>query len=252
MKKITTILGLLFLSMTILSSCEDNKSEKENKKDKYKKEIKDPCDILDYSIEIFEDLLDLSDKYDDIDDLEDDKKDKKKVNAYFDDLEDAWKYAFKEFEAEEMMEVFESECRNDEDMEESMAEIKDFYEERYEVFLDFAKEEVDNMEKDTRRVEETVDAVVTEEAPRYETEEVEARSYDYAEEEELQFMEDFMEECTSDDYYAMYDYCECALEELMYEYTIDEMDYLDTDEAIDFIKYNTDCLELIGYDEDYE
>ena len=264
MKKITTILGLLFLSMTILSSCEDKKSENENKKDKYKKEIKDPCDILDYSIEIFEELEGLSDKYDDIDDLEDDKKDKKKVNAYFDDLEDAWKYAFKKFEAEEMMEIFESECRNDEDMEESMDEIEDFYEERFEDFLDFISKEIVNMEKDKNATEdETYDyaeeAAVAEED--YAVDDYE--SYDYAEEtveaeagnfsyKELQFMEEFMEECTSDNYYAMYDYCECALEELMYEYTIDEMDYLDTDEAIDFIKYNTDCLELIGYDEDYE
>ena len=255
MKKITTILGLLFLSMTILSSCEDKKSEKENKKDKYKKEIKDPCDILDYSIEIFEDLESLSDKYDDIDELEDDIKDKEKVDDYFDELEDAWKYAFNKFEAEEMMEIFRSECRNDEDMEESMDEIEDFYEERSEDFLDFISEEIVNMEEEYYE-EEYETEKVTEEEYYYEdaTEEaVEAEAYDgnfsYK---ELQFMEEFMEECTSDNYYVMYDYCECALEELMYEYTIDQMEYLEDTEAVEFIVENTDCLELIDYDEEYE
>ena len=149
MKKLTKFLGLLFLSMTILFSCgEDAKSDKESdkdkKKDKYKKEIKDPCDILDYTIEIFEDLERLSDEYDDIDDLEDDKKDKKKVNAYFDDLEDAWKYAFKKFNENEMLEILERECRNQVEMEESVDEIKDFYEERFEdltAFLEKRKAE---------------------------------------------------------------------------------------------------------------
>ena len=43
--------------MTILSSCEGEKSKKkkDNEQDKYEKEIKDPCDILDYSIEILPD-----------------------------------------------------------------------------------------------------------------------------------------------------------------------------------------------------
>jgi hypothetical protein len=236
MKKITTILGLLFLSMTILSSCEDKKSEKENKKDKYKKEIKDPCDLLDYSIEIFEDLEALSDEYDDIDELEDDKKDKKKVNAYFDDLEDAWKYAFKKFD-EDMEEVFDRDCENNDEMDDAWEEIDDFYEERLKEFQDFIRKEIDNMEEEYYYEEE------------YETEEaVEAEAYDgnfsYK---ELQFMEEFMEECTSDNYYAMYDYCECALEELMYEYTIDEMEYLEDTEAVEFIVENTDCLELIDY-----
>ena len=263
MKKITTILGLLFLSMTILSSCEGEKSK--NKKDnKYEKEIKDPCDILDYSIEIFEDLEALSEEYDDIDDLEDDKKGKKKVNAYFEDLENAWKYAFKEFEAEEMMEAFESECRNDNSFKKSMDEIEDFYEERSEDLLDFIGEEFDNMEKEYDKAEETEEAATAVEADAVD----DYKSYDYAEEtveaeadagnfsyKELQFMDDFMLECTSNNDYTeneMYDYCDCALEELMYEYTIDQMDYLDNDEAIDFIKYNTDCLELMEHDAYYK
>jgi len=272
MKKITTILGLLFLSMTILSSCEGEKSK--NKKDnKYEKEIKDPCDILDYSIEIFEDLEALSEEYDDIDDLEDDKKDKKKVNAYFEDLENAWKYAFKEFEAEEMMLIYEFECRNDDDMKEAMDEIEDFYEEKSEDLLDFIREEFDNMEKEYDKAEVTEKAATAVEAvavddyksydytdakkakdkPKAEKEKVE--SYDYAEDKELKFMDDFMRECTSNNDYTeneMYDYCDCALEELMYEYTIDQMDYLDNDEAIDFIKYNTDCLELMEHDAYYK
>jgi hypothetical protein len=250
MKKITTILGLLFLSMTILSSCEGEKSK--NKKDnKYEKEIKDPCDILDYSIEIFEYLEALSEEYDDIDDLEDDKKDKKKVNAYFEDLENAWKYAFKEFEAEEMMEIWESECRNDDNMLEAMDEIEDFYEEKSEDFIDFIREEFDNMEKEYDKAEETEEAATAEEAVAVD----DYKSYDYAEEKELKFMDDFMRECTSNNDYTeneMYDYCDCALEELMYEYTIDQMDYLDNDEAIDFIKYNTDCLELMEQDAYYK
>ena len=57
-----------------------------------------------------------------------------------------------------------------------------------------------------------------------------------------------MENCTKDNYDAMYDYCECALEELMYEYTIDQMEYLDADVVIDFIQFNTDCIELIEYE----
>lgn len=152
MKKIITVLGLLILSMTILSSCDGEKSEKkkDDKKDKYKKEIKDPCDILDYSIEIFQDLEDLSDKYDDIDDLEDDKKDKKKVKTYFDDLEDAWKYAFKTFDAEEMFEVFQYECKNNDDMEESSKEIKDFYEDRVEDFIDFIEKERRDLKTETK------------------------------------------------------------------------------------------------------
>ena len=65
MKKLIKILGLLFLSMTILFSCGedakfDKESDKDKKKDKYKKEIKDPCDILDYTIEIFENLSKVS------------------------------------------------------------------------------------------------------------------------------------------------------------------------------------------------
>jgi len=146
MKKLT-ILGVVFLSMTILFSCgedakSDKESEKDKKKDKYKKEIKGPCDIVDYSIEIFEELEGLSDKYDDIDDLEDDKKDKKKVNAYFDDLEDAWKYSFKKFDAEEMMDevimgLF---------MEESVDEVEYFYEERFEDFIDFITVEMNDLQ----------------------------------------------------------------------------------------------------------
>ena len=218
-----TILGALFLSMTILFSCNNNKDD--DKKDKFKKEIEDPCDIIDYTIEIFEELKDLADDYDDIDDLEDDTKDKKKVNAYFDDLEDAWKYAFNKVEAEEMMEIFRSECRNSEDMEESMDEIKDFYEERMEDFLDFIIVERNDLE--TEYYEED----------------------DYDDEWFYEFAESFMRECTSENSSDMYDYCECALEEIMDEYTPNELENLDPDEALEFIVENTDCLELIDYDE---
>ena len=132
---------LILLCVPLMFSCgEDSKSDKESnkdkKKDKYKKEIKDPCDILDYTIEIFENLERLSDKYDDIDDLEDDKKDKKRVNAYFDDLEDAWKYSFKKFDVDEMMGLFRN-CNNTWQMEELLYEVEYFFQERSIDFIDF-------------------------------------------------------------------------------------------------------------------
>ena len=72
---------------------------------------------------------------------------------------------------------------------------------------------------------------------------------DYDDEWSYEFEESFMEECTSKDYLALYDYCECALEEIMYEYTPNELENLDPDEALEFIQFDTDCLELIDYDE---
>jgi len=198
MKKLIKFLGLLFLSMTILFSCgedakSDKESEKENKKDKYKKEIKDPCDILDYTIEIFEDLERLSDKYDDIDDLEDDKKDKKKVNAYFDDLEDAWKYAFKKFDAEEMMGVFIN-CI-DEDHIESFDEVEYFFEERFEDFTDFIDMKMNDLQTEYYEGEDAAaDYGHAEEASEeeyyyeeeYETEEVTEEGYYYGEDEDAE------------------------------------------------------------------
>ena len=140
-----TILGALFLSMTILFSCGDKKSDKDKKKDKFKKEIKDPCDILDYSVEIFENLERLSDEYDDIDELEDDKKDKKKVDDYFDELADAWKYAFRKFD-EDMEEVFNEDCKDSRDAEAVYQRIEDFYEYRFDGFHKFIRNEIDKTE----------------------------------------------------------------------------------------------------------
>ncbi len=180
MKKLT-ILGVVFLSMTILFSCgedakSDKESEKDKKKDKYKKEIKDPCDILDYSVKIFEDLNDLADNYDDIDELEDDKKDKKKVDDYFDDLEEAWKYAFKEFENEKnfLTEVFGS-CDNEE-IEEESYEVEYFFEERFEDFTDFINMKMNDLETEDYEGEDASAEVPAEEEyyyeEEYETEEV--------------------------------------------------------------------------------
>ena len=58
-----------------------------------------------------------------------------------------------------------------------------------------------------------------------------------------------MQKCVSGNYSLMYDYCECALEEMRYEYTPNELENLDPDEAIEFIQYDTDCLKLLDYDE---
>jgi hypothetical protein len=74
--------------------------------------------------------------------------------------------------------------------------------------------------------------------------------YDYDEWND-EFAESFMKECISGNYSVMYDYCECALEEIMYEYTPNELENLDPDEAMEFIQFDTDCLELIDYD-DYD
>ena len=186
MKKLT-ILGVVFLSMTILFSCgedakSDKESEKDKKKDKYKKEIKDPCDILDYSVKIFEDLNDLADNYDDIDDLEDDKKDKKKVDDYFDDLEEAWKYAFKEFDNEEILtEVFGS-CDNEE-IEEESYEVEDFFEERFEDFERFIEKYVKKINNDME--EESYDYEGETEEGYYEAEATEEEYY-YEEEYETE------------------------------------------------------------------
>jgi len=149
MKKITT-LGIILFSITILSSCgnNDSDSDKDKKKDKFKKEIKEPCDILEYTIDISEKLEDLADDYDDIDDLEDNKKDRKKADEYFDELADAWKYAFKKFDANEMNGIisYNSDCRNRHEMDDALDEIEDFYEERWKEFQGFIGEEIDNDE----------------------------------------------------------------------------------------------------------
>ena len=66
-----------------------------------------------------------------------------------------------------------------------------------------------------------------------------------------EFEQSFMRECTADNYSSMYDYCECALEELFYEYSLNELENLDPEDAIDFIQYDTDCLEMLDYGYDY-
>jgi hypothetical protein len=244
------ILGMLFLSVTILFSCGDDvKSDKDKKKDKLKKEIKDPCDILDYSIKIFEDLDDLADNYDDIDDLEDDRKDKKKVDNYFDDLEDAWKYAFKEFDNEEMQVVF-GDCDNDDEFTESLEEVEYFFEQRCEELFDFISEKRGSMQEESYDSEiETVE----ERAEASSEEVIEGDGYydgynngedDYSPYD----VEEFMRLCTSGES-DMYDYCECVIDELMYVYTTYELENMEEDEVIEFIQFDTDCLELINYDE---
>lgn len=252
--------------MTILFSCgEDAKSDKDKKKDKYKKEIKDPCDILDYTIEIFENLERLSDEYDDIDDLEDDKKDKKKVNAYFDDLEDAWKYSFKKFDEDEMIGLFGN-CNNSEDMAESLYEVEYFFEERAGDFTDFIDMKMYDLRTEYHEREDAAaDYGHAEEAPAEEAKEeatveeevIEGDGYydgynngeeEYDDEWSYEEKELFMRECTSGDS-DMYDYCECVIEELMYVYTTNEIENIDEDEVIEFIQFATDCLELINYDE---
>jgi hypothetical protein len=237
MKELMKILGALFLSMTILFSCgEDAKSDKEKKKDKFKKEIKDPCDILDYSVKIFEDLNDLADNYDDIDDLEDDKKDKKKVDDYFDDLENAWKYAFKEFDNEEMEEVFGG-CDNEDEMEESFDEVEYFFEERCQEFLDFISEKMINMQEESYDYEgETEeDYYEAEAAEEYYSDEEVAYDGGWPEDEQRAFMENCVIEGVT-----TVDYCSCMLEKVLKRYPEPE-DALNMDMEW-MMKEAQDCL----------
>ena len=238
MKKITTILGLLFLSMTILNSCGDkDKDDKKSKKDReisvknLDKDIDNEEDAVEAMITITKAQIELVEKaigppllMMDDEDLEDRAEDIDKAE------EDVWDKIIDEEWDEDDLE----DADNWDEYEDLKDELEDLGDEYYDLL---EEAEYDDREESYDYTEETGEA------------EAEGSNFSYK---ELQFMEEFMEECTSDNYYAMYDYCECALEELMYEYTIDQMEYLEDTEAVEFIVENTDCLELIDYDEEYE
>tara|TARA_Y100000385_G_scaffold168838_1_gene174865 strand:+ start:392 stop:1078 length:687 start_codon:yes stop_codon:yes gene_type:complete len=226
MKKITTILGLLFLSMTILSSCGDkDKDDKKSKRDReisvknLDKDIDNEEDAVEAMITIKKAQIELVEKaigppllMMDDEDLEDRAE----------EIEDA---------SDDIMEKIYDEEWDEDDLED--ARNWDEYEDLNEEFEDIMEDYFEkNSEKRNNDMEEEY----------YEED-------DYDDEWSYEFEESFMEECTSEDYLAVYDYCECALEEIMYEYTPNELENLDPDEVLEFIVENTDCLELIDYDE---
>ena len=193
MKKITIILGLLFLSMTILSSCGDK--DKDDKKSKKDREIS--VKNLDKDIDNEEDA----------------------VEAMITIKKARIELVEKAIGPPLLM-------MDDEDLEDRAEEIEDASDDIMEDYFE------KHSEKRNNDMEEEY----------YEED-------DYDDEWSYEFEESFMEECTSEDYLAVYDYCECALEEIMYEYTPNELENLDPDEVLEFIVENTDCLELIDYDE---
>ena len=226
MKKITTILGLLFLCMTILSSCGDkDKDDKKSKRDReisvknLDKDIDNEEDAVEAMITIKKAQIELVEKaigppllMMDDEDLEDRAE----------EIEDA---------SDDIMEKIYDEEWDEDDLED--ARNWDEYEDLNEEFEDIMEDYFEkNSEKRNNDMEEEY----------YEED-------DYDDEWSYEFEESFMEECTSEDYLAVYDYCECALEEIMYEYTPNELENLDPDEVLEFIVENTDCIELIDYDE---
>ncbi len=226
MKKITTILGLLFLSMTILNSCGDkDKDDKKSKRDReisvknLDKDIDNEEDAVEAMITIKKAQIELVEKaigppllMMDDEDLEDRAE----------EIEDA---------SDEIMEKIYDEEWDEDDLED--ARNWDEYEDLNEEFEDIME---DYFEKHSEKQNNDMEEEYYEED-------------DYDDEWSYELEESFMEECTSEDYLAVYDYCECALEEIMYEYTPNELENLDPDEVFNFIVENTDCLELIDYDE---
>ena len=226
MKKITTILGLLFLSMTILNSCGDkDKDDKKSKRDReisvknLDKDIDNEEDAVEAMITIKKAQIELVEKaigppllMMDDEDLEDRAE----------EIEDA---------SDEIMEKIYDEEWDEDDLED--ARNWDEYEDLNEEFEDIME---DYFEKHSEKQNNDMEEEYYEED-------------DYDDEWSYELEEAFMEECTSEDYLAVYDYCECALEEIMYEYTPNELENLDPDEVFEFIVENTDCIELIDYDE---
>tara|TARA_B100001094_G_C18185652_1_gene803611 strand:- start:1157 stop:1843 length:687 start_codon:yes stop_codon:yes gene_type:complete len=226
MKKITTILGLLFLSMTILNSCGDkDKDDKKSKRDReisvknLDKDIDNEEDAVEAMITIKKAQIELVEKaigppllMMDDEDLEDRAE----------EIEDA---------SDEIMEKIYDEEWDEDDLED--ARNWDEYEDLNEEFEDIME---DYFEKHSEKQNNDMEEEYYEED-------------DYDDEWSYELEESFMEECTSEDYLAVYDYCECALEEIMYEYTPNELENLDPDEVFEFIVENTDCIELIDYDE---
>jgi len=226
MKKITIILGLLFLSMTILNSCGDqDKDDKKSKRDReisvknLDKDIDNEEDAVEAMITIKKAQIELVEKaigppllMMDDEDLEDRAE----------EIEDA---------SDDIMEKIYDEEWDEDDLED--ARNWDEYEDLNEEFEDIME---DYFEKHSEKRNNDMEEEYYEED-------------DYDDEWSYEFEESFMEECTSKDYLALYDYCECALEEIMYEYTPNELENLDPDEALEFIQFDTDCLELIDYDE---
>ena len=224
MKKLT-ILGVVFLSMTILFSCGDDKKSKKSKKDReisvknLDKDIDNEEDAVEAMITITKAQIELVEKaigppllMMDDEDLEDRGEDIDKAE------EDVWD------------KIIDEEWDED-DLED--ADNWDEYEDLNEEFEDIME---DYFEKYSEKLNNDMEEEYYEED-------------DYDDEWSYEFEESFMEECTSKDYLALYDYCECALEEIMYEYTPNELENLDPDEALEFIQFDTDCLELIDYDE---
>jgi len=223
MKKLT-ILGVVFLSMTILFSCGDDKKSKKSKKDReisvknLDKDIDNEEDAVEAMITITKAQIELVEKaigppllMMDDEDLEDRGEDIDKAE------EDVWD------------KIIDEEWDED-DLED--ADNWDEYEDLKDEFEDIME---DYFEKYTEKINNDMEEYYEED--------------DYDDEWSYEFEESFMEECTSKDYLALYDYCECALEEIMYEYTPNELENLDPDEALEFIQFDTDCLELIDYDE---
>ncbi|MBT5353609.1 MAG: hypothetical protein HOL56_00790 [Flavobacteriales bacterium] len=224
MKKLT-ILGVVFLSMTILFSCGDDKKSKKSKKDReisvknLDKDIDNEEDAVEAMITITKAQIELVEKaigppllMMDDEDLEDRGEDIDKAE------EDVWDKIIDEEWDEDDLE--------DADNWDEYEDLKDEFEDIMEDYFEKYSEKLNNdMEEEY-----------------YEED-------DYDDEWSYEFEESFMEECTSKDYLALYDYCECALEEIMYEYTPNELENLDPDEALEFIQFDTDCLELIDYDE---
>ena len=224
MKKLT-ILGVVFLSMTILFSCGDDKKSKKSKKDReisvknLDKDIDNEEDAVEAMITITKAQIELVEKaigppllMMDDEDLEDRGEDIDKAE------EDVWDKIIDEEWDEDDLEDADN-WNEYEDLKDEFEDIMEDYFEKYSEKLNNDMEE-EYYEED-----------------------------DYDDEWSYEFEESFMEECTSKDYLALYDYCECALEEIMYEYTPNELENLDPDEALEFIQFDTDCLELIDYDE---
>ena len=242
MKKITTILGLLFLSMTILSSCGDkDKDDKKSKKDReisvknLDKDIDNEEDAVEAMIIIKKAQIDLIEKAIGPPLLNPEDED---IEERGEEIEDATK---------DVMEKIYDEEWDEDDLED--AENWDEYEDLEDKIEDIMK---DYIEKYSEKINNDMEEESYEEE--YDTEEVTEEGYyygedDYDDEWYYEFEESFMVECTSENYSAMYDYCECALEEIMDEYTPNELENLDPDEALEFIQFDTDCLELIDYDE---
>ena len=234
MKKLMTIFGTILMVSLVLNSC---KSEEEKKKEKYEEEIKDACDILEYSIDIFNEI-------------EDNKKDDDKVEDLFKELEEAWEYAFKEFD-DEMEEVFDDECKRQEKFERLFEDIEEDFEDEAEDFKDFVLDEVNSLigEEEEYYYEDAAEGEAYDDY--YETS-VEEATEAAADEWTFAMKAEFMEDCAGNNEY-MREYCSCVLDNLEYHYYPSDLEYMDETDIMNFITDNTTCLDLLyGDDTTYE